>query len=381
MRILFTGGGSGGHLFPVIAVARQLKQTYSQSMKSIGPEQETALEMFFLGPNGSAKELLKKEGIKARTILVGKLRRYFSIWTIFDFLKMPLGFLQSFWYLYIWMPEVIFSKGGYGSIPVVLVGWLYRIPILIHESDTIPGLANRLAAKLSQRIGLSFASTGNYFPSQKTALVGNPVRSGITQTCLATDEEFKKEVKKIFDIVSQKPIIFIVGGSQGARKLNEFILQILPQLLEKYEIIHQCGPKNYQQIEEVIKQHTPPDYHVFPFLDENQMGAAYLLADLVISRAGSGSIFEIAACAKPSIIIPLSQAAGDHQRKNAFAYAQAGATVVLEEINLTPHLFLNKISQILNNPELSQKMVKSAQDFCQPEAAQKIAQSLIEMGE
>jgi len=369
MRILFTGGGTGGHLFPVIAVARQLKQNDRDD-----------LEMFFLGPNGSTKELLKKEGIKARVILAGKLRRYFSIWTVFDFLKIPFGFLQSLWYLYVWMPDVIFSKGGYGSIPVVFVGWLYRIPILIHESDTIPGLANRLTAKFSQRIGLSFTSTENYFPSQKTALVGNPVRSGIIQTCLTRDEEFKKEVKKILGLVSQKPIIFIIGGSQGARKLNEFILQILPQLLEKYEIIHQCGPKNYQQIEETIKQSLPSDYHFFPFLDESQMGAAYLLADLVISRAGAGSIFEIAACAKPSILIPLPQAAGDHQRKNAFAYAQAGATVVLGEVNLTPNLFLSKISQILDNPELAQKMSQSAQGFCQPEAAQKIAEALTEMG-
>jgi len=109
------------------------------------------------------------------------------------------------------------------------------------------------------------------------------------------------------------------------------------------------------------------------------MGAAYLLADLVISRAGAGSIFEIAACAKPSILIPLPQAAGEHQKKNAFAYAQAGATVVLEEINLTPHLFLNKISQILSHPETTQRMSQSAQDFRQPKAAQKIAQALIEM--
>ena len=379
MRILFTGGGTGGHLFPIIAVSQQLKQIYTQSMAPIGPEKETTLEMFFLGPNGFAKKLFKKEGIEARTILAGKLRRYFSIRTIFDFLKMPFGFLQSLWYLYLWMPDVIFSKGGYGSIPVVLVGWLYRIPILIHESDTVPGLANRLTAKFSQRIGLSFALTEDCFHSQKTALVGNPVRSGIIQTCLCRDEKFKEEVKKIFNIVSQKPIIFIVGGSQGAKKLNEFILQILPQLLEKYEVIHQFGPKNYQQIEKTIKQSRPSDYHFFPFLDETQMGAAYLLADLVISRAGAGSIFEIAACAKPSILIPLPQAAGEHQKKNAFAYAQAGATVVLEEINLTPHLFLNKISQILSHPETTQRMSQSAQDFRQPKAAQKIAQALIEM--
>ncbi len=380
MRILFTGGGSGGHVFPIIALARQLKQIYTQSITPIGPEKETPLQMFFLGPNGFSKKPLQKEGIRTKIILAGKLRRYFSIWTIFDFLKIPVSLWQSLWHLYVWMPDVIFSKGGYGSMPVVLVGWLYRIPILIHESDTIPGLANRLASKFSKRIALSFASTKDYFPSEKTALVGNPVRSELIQICLLSDEKTKEEARGIFGLVGQKPVIFILGGSQGASKLNESIIQILPQLLEKYQIIHQCGPKNYQQIEKSFKQGLPQDYHLLPFLNETQIGAAYLLADLVISRSGAGSIFETAACAKPSILIPLPQSAGEHQRKNAFAYAQAGATVVLEQANLTPNLFLSKISQILDNPALAQKMGQSAKNFYQPEAAQKIAEELIEMG-
>ncbi len=380
MRILFTGGGTGGHIFPIIALARQLKQIHTQSMTPIGPAEETTLEMFFLGPDGWTKELLKKEGIRTRIILAGKLRRYFSVWTLFDLIKMPLGLLQSLWYLYFWMPDVIFSKGGYGSMPVVLIGWLYRIPILIHESDTVPGLTNRWAAKLSQRIALSFDSAEEYFPPQKTALVGNPVRSEVIQICQMVSQEVEEEAKKLFQINGQKPILLILGGSQGAHSLNEFILQLLPQLLENYEIIHQVGSKNYHQIEKKVGQNQLVNYHFYAFLDENQYAAAYLLAGLVISRAGAGTIFEMAACAKPSILIPLPQAAADHQRKNAFAYARAGATLVIEQANLTPNLFLNKINQILSNPELARKMSQSAQNFYQPEAAQKIGQELIEMG-
>ncbi len=380
MRILFTGGGTGGHIFPIIAVARQLKKIYTQSSEPIGPDKETLLEMFFLGTWPISNDF-RKEGIKAKAILTGKLRRYFSIQNVLDLFKMPIGFIQALWHLYFWMPDVIFSKGGFGSVPVVLVGWLYRIPVLSHESDTVPGLANRLGAKFSKRIAISFASAAKYFPEKKTALVGNPTRSGITQICLSTDLDKKEEARKTLGLAGQKPIIFIFGGSQGAMKINEMILNTLSQLLEKYEIIHQCGPNNLEQIKQAIGQSaSSDDYHLFPFLDENQMAMAYLAADLVISRAGSGSIFETALCGKPSILIPLPHAAGNHQRKNAFAYAQAGATIVIEQANLTPNIFLNEIQKIFSQPDLKQKMSTNAKSFSQAEAGQKIAQALIEMG-
>jgi UDP-N-acetylglucosamine--N-acetylmuramyl-(pentapeptide) pyrophosphoryl-undecaprenol N-acetylglucosamine transferase len=380
MRILFTGGGSGGHIFPIIAVARQLKKIYAQLSESISPDQRTLLEMFFLGA-GEFSDALDKEGIRTKTILAGKIRRYFSIQNILDLFKMPIGFLQAFWYLYIWMPDVIFSKGGYGSVPVVLVGWLFRIPVLIHESDTVPGLANRLAGRLAKRIAISFAAAEKYFPFQKTALVGNPIRSEMVQICLSTNPADKEKARNLLNLTSQKPVILILGGSQGAQKINEITLGILPQLLEKYQVIHQCGPKNLEQIKTILGQSLPNGYHLYTFLEENQIAAAYLISDLVISRAGAGSISEIAACAKPSILIPLSGSASGHQRENAFVYAQAGAATVLEQANLTPHLFLNEIAKILDDLELSQKMAANAKNFSQPEATQKIAQALIKMTE
>jgi len=378
MRILFTGGGSGGHIFPIVAVARQLKNINTQSSEPIGPNDETILEMIFLGA-GEFSEALKREGIKTRTILAGKMRRYLSPEIILDVLKMPIGLIQALWYLYIWMPDVIFSKGGYGSVPVVLIGWLFRIPVLAHESDTIPGLANRIGAKLSKRIAVSFAIAGQHFPQQKTALTGNPIRSKITQICASANPQDKDKARNLLGLTGQEPVIFILGGSQGAQVLNKAILGVLPQLLEKYEIIHQCGPKNLEAVRQKPGSSTP-NYHVFPFLNEEQMAAAYTSADLVISRAGAGSISEISACGKPSILVPLLGSASDHQRKNAFAYAKAGATTVIEQGNLGPSVFLNEINQILSNSELSQKMSANAKNFSQPQAAQKIAQALIEMG-
>ena len=362
MRILFTGGGSGGHLFPIIAVARQLKK--------ISPESE----LFYLGPDDFGIELLIKEGIKVRHILAGKFRRYFSLWTILDILKIPFGLCQALWFVYFWMPDIIFSKGGYGSAPVVLVSWLYHILILIHESDTIPGLANRLAAKLAKRIAVSFVATEKYFSLKKTALIGNPIRLEITQGS-------REEGRRIFGINSEKPVILIIGGSQGSQAINEIILAILPQLLEKYEIIHIKGQTLRRRPCKVVSlgSDLEKSYHLYPFLEENQLKHAYTLADLVISRAGSGSIFEIAACAKPSILIPLPNAAGDHQKENAFEYSKFGGAVVIEQSNLTPHLFLNEIKRILDNPALAQKMGEGAKNFSQLEAGQKVAEELIEL--
>ncbi|OPL12030.1 MAG: hypothetical protein AVO34_02115 [Firmicutes bacterium ML8_F2] len=356
-----------------------MKKNYQESVEPIGPGRETILEMFFLGSNGFAKNLLEKEGIEVRIILSGKFRRYFSIYNFLDMFKIPIGILQCLWSLYFLMPDVIFSKGGYGSVPVVLVAWLYRIPVLTHESDVLPGLANRLAARLSKTIAVSFAAAKKHFPNNKTVLIGNPIRSEVVQICLSLGKESKEKTRNIFKIISQKPVILILGGSQGAEKINDLVISSLFKLLEKYEVIHQCGEKNYDSIIKKMDQ-LPVSYHVYPFLSEKQISLAYYLSDLIVSRAGAGSISEIAACGKPSILIPLPKSASGHQRENAFNYAKTGATVILEHLNLTPHLFINEINKILDNPELSQKMSNNAKEFSRPEAAQEIARKIVEMG-
>ena len=371
MRILFTGAGSGGHIFPIIAVARQLKKIYADNSK------ENELEMLFLGTGGLSEKVLKEEGIIVKTILAGKLRRYFSFKTFLDFIKIPFGLCKSLFYLYIWMPDVIFSKGGYDSFPIVFVGWLYRIPILIHESDTVPGLANRLSSKFATKIGVSFSFAEKYFPKKKTALIGNPIRKKIIEKCISNNPEERQRVKSSYKITSQKPIILILGGSQGAEKINNLILLTLSQLLEKYEIIHQCGKNNYENIK--AKSIQSDNYHLSPFFDENKMANIYSITDLIISRAGAGSICEIAICGKPSILIPLPKSAGEHQRQNAMVYAQSGSGVVLEQLNLTPNLLLNEIDKILSNNELYKKMSDNAKIFSRPEATKKIAEELIEL--
>jgi UDP-N-acetylglucosamine--N-acetylmuramyl-(pentapeptide) pyrophosphoryl-undecaprenol N-acetylglucosamine transferase len=368
MRVLLTGGGTGGHLSPLVAIARELKKIQLE-------RQTFNLELLYIGPNGFSKQFLEAEGIKTKIIAAGKLRRYFSFATIIDLFKLPIGFIQALWNLLIWMPDVIFGKGGYGSFPVALVGWLYRIPVIIHESDAVPGLTNRRLAPFAKYVVISFSAAAKFFSPQKIKLSGIPIRS---ELMVGSPEG----AKTTFGLKTDKPVIFIIGGSQGAQTINQLVFLALPRLLAKYEIIWQVGEKNYEFVSREIIENLgkiPDNCHILSFLGEKQVAEALAVASLVVSRAGATSIFEIAACGKPSIIIPLPTSAHDHQRENALEYAGAGAAVLLNQENLTPSILLNEISQILDNRELAQKMSISAKTFFRPDAARQIAEELINL--
>lgn len=368
MKIVFTGGGTGGHIFPILAVCREIKR--------LKPEKE--IQFYYLGPATEFyKKVLSQEGIKVKTLICGKLRRYVTIISsfqnFFDLLKIPLGMLQAFFHLLFLRPRLIFSKGGYGSFPVVVAGWLLRIPIFLHESDIVPGLANRILFKFALQIFTSFPPTP-YFPKEKIIVVGNPIRRELLTGSRA-------EGLSYFSITGEKPVILILGGSQGSQRINETVLEILPQLLKFFEVIHQTGILNFKKVKKIADFLIPVDlkifYHPFPFLNEKELEKAYAVADLIVARAGSGTIFEIAALKKPSILIPLPESAQSHQLKNAYFYANTGAAIVIEEKNLTPHFFLEIIKQVAL-PENSQKMAKAAENFAKPLAAKVIAAYFLE---
>jgi len=369
MRILFTGGGTGGHIFPILAIKKAFE----------GAGNPPA-DFYYLGPDGFARENFTNQGIKTRFITTGKLRRYFSLATPIDFIKVFIGIIQSFINLFVWVPDVVFSKGGYGSFPVVFVSWIYRIPIILHESDSAPGLANRILAKFADKIILSFSGSENYFRKQKEKiiLIGNPIREKLTLGD-------KSQAKELFKIKSNKPVILILGGSQGAQKINEVVLSILPRLLELSEVIHVTGEKNekviFGEADKILKfsENLKQFYHLGSFLNADYLMHAYALADLIINRAGASSIFEIAACGKPSILIPLPNSASDHQRKNAHDFARPGAAVVLEQENLTPNLLMEEISKILGNAVRIQEMSGKAKQFYKPNIAEKIKDEIIKI--
>ena len=373
IKIILTGGGTGGHVYPLVSVFRSLKQIAGQKLLTI--------DALYLGADGFAKEELEKEGIKVKVISAGKMRRYFSILNFFDIFKVFFGFFQSLWLVWKFMPDVIFSKGGYGSVPVVIVGWIYRIPVFIHESDSVPGLSNKIATKFAARIGVSFPKALDYFPAEKTALVGNPIRTDLLQKIN------KEDGIKHFGFASDKPIVLILGGSQGSQRINDLILEVLyDSIKNNIQILHQTGEKNFREVlaeAKIIIGNLPESYQKYyqakGFFNEDEYALALACSDLVIARAGSGTIFELSAAKKPSILIPLPEAASDHQRENAFAYQKSGASIVFEEKNILPNLFLEQIVNLLQDKEKLNDLGNRANMFSQQNPSDNIAREIFKI--
>lgn len=372
-RIVLTGGGTGGHVFPLLAVANELEQ--------IKQTKNLNVELFYFGattgPVSFDPAMFESRGIQVVPIRSASPSNATSpLQRLVSWFQNFLGLFQCLWHLWRVMPDVVFSKGGFGAVPVVAVSFLYRIPVIIHESDAIPGRVNLISKKFASRIAISFEKAAQFFPMEKTALVGNPTRRTFFEP------GNKKKALRFFGFKQGIPVLFIYGGSQGAQALNNLILNILPDLVNEYQIIHQCGTKNYsmvfQEAEFMLKgKPNQQRYRLFGFLDEVQAKHAYTCADLVISRAGSANIFEIAAMAKPSILIPFPYSAGDHQRENAYAYARNGAAMVLEEGNLKSGILLQTIRFLLSDQARLKQMVKSAKEFSKPQAAYIVAQELL----
>ena len=364
MKIVLTGGGTGGHIIPLIVVAKKIKEKVSD------------VDFLFLGPKGDLeKNLFGKEGIKMKLIFSGKMRRYFSFLNFFDFIFIPIGIVQSLWQLLMYMPDAIFSKGGYASIPVVLAGWLYRIPILIHESDSVPGVANVVLGKFCTRVAVSYPETEKEFSADQVILTGNPLRPGI-------NEGDAEVIRAKLGLTKEKKVIFVYGGSQGSQLINDKILNILPMLLQDYQVIHQTGNNNLKDVEkkagELGIKAGHGGYFPIAFIND-ELKDIVAAADLIISRAGANSISEFAANGKASILIPLEKSANDHQRMNAYSIARIGGCVVLEESNLGENLLMGRIHEILNNDDLRKKLGENIRVFYHPNAADLLADGILEI--
>ena len=373
MRILFTGGGSGGHFYPIISVAEELNNLVKE-------KKLLELELFYMSPTTPYNPgVLFENNIVYKKNSAGKLRRsagWRIILNFFDLFKTGWGILVSLYQIYRLYPDVIFGKGGYASFPALVAARVLRIPTVIHESDMVPGKVNLWAGKWASRVAVSYQDTAKYFPKATVAFTGQPVRKDIALPIVSGAREFLK-------IEEGVPVILVLGGSLGAQKINETVLEGLKNLVEKYAIIHQTGKNNIVEAratgEAVLFDSPHKDrYKAFDYLNPLALRMAAGVSSVVVSRAGS-TIFEIAAWGLPSIIVPISKSNGNHQKENAFAYARAGACVVVEEGNLKPNILASEIERLVTNVPEQEKMKVAAKAFFKPDAARLVAEEILKI--
>lgn len=371
MTIVFTGGGTGGHFYPIIAIAEALDDLVHEK-RLIAPA------LYYLAPNSFDEKALFENSITYVHIPAGKIRRYASFLNFTGIFSTAFGVLLALITLFRLYPDVVVSKGGYGSVPTVLAAWLLRIPIIIHESDSKPGRGNLFGAKFAQKIAISFESAAAYFPKRVQGIIartGIPIRKALMRMETEGAQQY-------LGLEANIPTILILGGSQGAMKINEAVLSSLAHLVSFANIIHQTGPKhlkNVQAVAQVVlgKEPRKDRYHPLNYLSDISLQRAAGAADIIISRAGANSIAEIGLWKKPAILIPIPESVSHDQRTNAYAYAKTGAAIVLDEENLAPHILVSEIERIVKDPELGKRMGAAAAGFTDPDAARILANEVL----
>ncbi len=323
MKICLTGGGTAGHVTPNIALFPKLK--------------EKGFNIFYIGSrNGIEKQLIEAEGIEYNAISSGKLRRYLDFENVKDIFKVVKGIGGAYNILKKQKPDIIFSKGGFVTVPVCVAGHLLKIPVVIHESDISPGLANKISLKFAKAVCVSFPETLKHVKDKNAVLTGTPIRSG-----LFTGD--RQTGKKLCGFTDNKPVILVIGGSSGSVAINKSIYNSIGGLLKNYNVAHICGKGNLNH------QLNPKGYKQFEYLS-NELPSVLALADVVVSRAGANAIFEFLALKKPNLLIPLTKAAsrGD-QLLNADSFKKQGFSHVLHEEDLNEQSLVNAIDNLYNN--------------------------------
>ena len=335
-RIVLTGGGTAGHVTPNIALIPRLR--------------DLGYEICYIGShNGIEKDLISRLGIEYYGISTGKLRRYFDLKNFTDPFRVLYGYKEARDLLKRLKPDIVFSKGGFVSVPVVNAAAMAHIPVITHESDMTPGLANRLAAHAATVICCNFPETASSLPKEKAVITGTPIRKDLLHGDPAAGRSFT-------GLTQDKPVILIIGGSQGAASVNQNMRQILPQILPDFQVIHLCGKGKAEPSLNQTEGYVQYEYI------QDELPDLFAMTDLVVSRAGANAICEICALAKPNLLIPLprTQSRGD-QILNARSYEKQGFSMVIEEEEITPDALLAAIRRLYENRnQYIEKMKESA---------------------
>lgn len=324
-KIIMTGGGTAGHVTPNIALFPALR--------------DAGYDISYIGSyTGMEKGLIEAQGVPYYGISSGKLRRYFDLKNISDPFKVLKGYGQAIRLMRKLKPDVVFSKGGFVSVPVVLAAKACHIPAIIHESDITPGLANRIAIRGARKVCCNFPETMEYLPESKRVLTGSPIRGELFSGNSAA------AAKLCGFRYKNKPVLLVVGGSSGSKAINESVRGALPQLLEHFYVIHLCGKGN---LDKALA--SKDGYAQFEYADK-ELADMFALADIAVSRAGANSICELLALRKPNILVPLSAAAsrGD-QILNAKSFKKQGFSYVIEEESLTGNVLLEALLEVHAN--------------------------------
>lgn len=385
LRILVTGGGTGGHVSPALATVRELFQISQAPGSDWQP-----LFRYIGSKHGIEKRLAQEAGLDFVGVETGKLRRafklrdYFSRANILDALRVPVGVMQSLIQVFRFRPHVVLSTGGYVCVPPVLAAWLLRVPIVTHEQTVQIGLANRIAARFATRIALSFEGAAAELPPrlrQKAFVSGNPVRAAIF------DGQPERALAFCgFDPADNAlPTLYVTGGAQGARIINRAIEETLPELLQICRIVHQCGQQPADDEQDYDRLSTQAAklpstlrrrYFLTRFVGA-EIADIFALAALVVSRSGAGTVTEVSALGKPALFVPLIPTGGDEQTKNAQRSQQAGAAVIISQKELTGVSLLGELSTLLADPARLAEMGRAALTLARPQAAHDLALAVL----
>jgi UDP-N-acetylglucosamine--N-acetylmuramyl-(pentapeptide) pyrophosphoryl-undecaprenol N-acetylglucosamine transferase len=368
MKIAFTGNSTSGQFYPIIAIAERVYEA-AEERHLVTPK------LFFLATDEYNPVQLFNNQITFIKMPGGNVVHKNGI-TFIDYIKSLHFTVRAFFKLFSLFPDVILSKGGDNTFPTILAAKLLGIPVLIHETDTVPSPSNLWASKFATRIGVAYKSAATHFPAEKTAYVGQPIRKEI-------EYPLSDGAREYLHLEPNIPTILVLGGTEEGEIINDTIINSLPLLLDRYQVIHQTGKEHIQSIRElaaVILKESPYSsrYHPFSYLDDLAIRMAAGSASIAVSQAGS-VMFELAGWGIPAIVIPVTNSSDDHQRKNAFAYARLGGSEVIEESNLTPHILVSEIDRLIQNPNLREEMKKGAKEFHQKDAAKKIADGLLDI--
>ncbi|MCM1193663.1 MAG: undecaprenyldiphospho-muramoylpentapeptide beta-N-acetylglucosaminyltransferase [Butyrivibrio sp.] len=336
-KIVLTGGGTAGHVTPNIALLPALKKA--------------GYEITYIGSrDGIEKKLISDFDIPYVGISAGKFRRYFDLKNFTDPFRVIKGFSEAKKFLKEYMPDIVFSKGGFVSVPVVRAAAVLKIPCIIHESDMTPGLANKLCISAAEKVCCNFPETLKLLPAEKAVLTGSPIRTELSQGN-------KIQGLNMCGFSANKPVIMVIGGSLGAANVNKAVREALPRLLEDFQVVHLCGK---DKVDNLLL--NTPGYKQFEYV-KAELKDLFAMADLVISRAGANAICELLALKKPNILIPLpaTSSRGD-QLLNARSFESQGFSIVIDEDDLTTELLVDKVHELyFNRQNYHDAMARSGQ--------------------